>query len=152
MQEDYEITRATYAVVALSKSESLVIEENNQFKVSKPSLKIIDDSCRAFGSTYAGRFEGSKSLIGSSYKTPIVIFDGNNTIFFPTSSPRLKECSWISFNNIKSYRKLSTGTKIIFKNDVEYIFDVSYYVVENQIFKSAMLQSKIYHAKMSKTS
>ena len=149
--DDYEINRSTYAVISLSNDETLIIEEGNQFIVNKSSLKIIDNSCRAFGSSYAGRFTGSKTLLGISYKIPIFIYEGANILFFPTASPRSKECCWISFNNIKNYYQKNKRTKIIFKNGTEYTFDVSFYVIENQIFKSAMLQSKVHHEKSIKT-
>ena len=66
-------------------------------------MNIIKRSCEYFGSSYNGRHEGTKKLIGISHKAPIIIEESKNLIYFPTSSPRLLDCVWIGLNNIKDY-------------------------------------------------
>ena len=38
-------------------------------------------------------------------KTPIVLSEYDMIIFFPTTSPKSKECIWISYNNVERYVK-----------------------------------------------
>lgn len=141
--ESYFINRGTCAVIPIDKEVSEVIELDCNYIVNKSSKQIIDDSCRYFGSSYQGRFDGSKRILNMNYKLPILVEEFSNMIFFPTSSPRFGHGLWISFNNIKEYVKNEDGSKIIFNNGREIMLKTSYYSIENQIFRSAMLDSLI---------
>ena len=141
--EYYYINRGTCAVIPIDKEVSEVIELDCSYIVNKSSKDIIDDSCRYFGSSYQGRFEGTKRILNMNYKLPILIEEFSNLIFFPTSSPRFGYSLWISFNNIKEYLKIADGSRIIFNNNKEISLKTSYYSIENQIFRSAMLDSLI---------
>ena len=44
-------------------------------------------------------------------------------IFFPTTSPKSKNCIWISYNNVERYVKENDYTKIYFKGGKVYICD-----------------------------
>lgn len=103
--EKYEINTSTIAIIALDGDKSKVIEEDDSFIINRTTPKIIDDSCRYFGSSYLGRFEGSKNFLGGTiYKCPIII-EETREIIFPTGSARSTECSWISLNKISHYEK-----------------------------------------------
>ena len=141
--ECYYINRGTCAIIPIDKNVSEVIELDSSYKVNKSSKEIIDDSCRYFGSSYQGRYDGSKKMLNMNYKLPIMIEEFNNLIFFPTSSPRFGQCLWISLNNIKTYMKYENNSKIIFNSGKDLILDNSYYSLENQIFRSAMLDSLV---------
>lgn len=140
---NYEINSFTLVVLSLSDNKSKIIETNNTYIINKSVLEIIDHSCKYFGSSYKGRNEGTKNIIGIKYKTPILIEESKNIIFFPTCSTRLNDCMWISLNNIKDYKKYKHNSKIIFKNDYELILDISYGSLENQILRSTMLDSQL---------
>lgn len=140
---DYEINSTTLAILSVGERKSKIIEINEIYIIDKSVLEIIDHSCKYFGSSYKGRNEGTKTMIGIKYKTPILIEESNNIIFFPTCSTRLDDCMWISLNNIKNYIKFKRNSKIIFKNDYELILDISYGSLENQILRSTMLDSKL---------
>ena len=105
MKENYEINLSTLAVIAVDNKTSKIIEGTEEFLVKRSAINIIDKSCKFFGSSYNGRFEGTKHLTGISYKSPIIIEETKNIIFFPTSSPRIADCSWISLNHILDYKK-----------------------------------------------
>ena len=62
-------------------------------------------------------------------------------IFFPTNSPRLTDCTWISLNNIENYSKNNGKTEIVFKNGKVIEVDVSYGSLENQVLRSTRLES-----------
>lgn len=139
----YYINKATCAIVPIDSNTSRIIELDNIFEVSKSTKSIIDDSCKYFGSSYQGRFDGSKRILNMNYKLPIIVEEFNNLIFFPTSSPRFLDCTWISLNNIENYKKDSNYSKIIFSNSYELSLEISYYTLENQIFRSTLLNSLV---------
>ena len=85
MLENYEINSGTLAVIPIDEYTSKVIELDNEYIVNKPCFEIIDDSCNYYGSTYQGRYEGTKNMIGMNYKLPIIIEESKNIIFFPTT-------------------------------------------------------------------
>ncbi len=141
--EYYYINRGTCAIVPIENDMSEVVELDTSFIVKKTPIEIIDESCRYFGSSYKGRNEGSKMLLKMNYKLPILIEEFNNLIFFPTSSPRFGNCIWISLNNIKSYEKVESNSKVIFNSGKDLFVKSSYYSLENQIFRASMLDSII---------
>ena len=139
----YFINKSTCAIIPIDSGSCEVIELNNSYKVSKSAKEVIDSSCRYFGSSYQGRFDGSKRILNMNYKLPIIIEEFHNLIFFPTSSPRGGQCIWLSLNNLSVYEKLDNGSRIVFKDDRKLDLDISYYSLENQIFRATMLESLI---------
>ena len=137
----YYINKATCAILPVDTDISKVIELDCSYIVNKSTKAIIDDSCKYFGSSYQGRFEGSKKILNMNYKLPIVVEEYNDLIFFPTSSPRFGECCWISLNNTKSYSRDDLCSKIYFYGNNELLLNISYYSLENQLFRASMLQS-----------
>ena len=71
--------------------------------------------------------------------SPIIIEDSNRIIFFPTTSPRLWDCSWIAFNNIKNYIKGDKTCELILKNNRRVTINMSYNSLENQILRASKL-------------
>ena len=140
---NYEINKGTLAIIPVGENLSTVIEEDNIINITKPSQEIIEESCKFFGSSYEGRLEGTKKILGFNYKIPIIIEESNDIIFFPTSSPRNSDCHWISLNKIQNIKKNKKTTKIIFKTGQEISLNISYYSLENQIFRATRLQSII---------
>lgn len=149
MLDSYEINSATIAIIPVAKSISRVVEEDQVHMVNKSTTEIVDDSCRYFGSSYLGRHEGTKNLIGVNYKSPIIIEETRELIFFPTSSPRFEQCHWIALKKIDKYEKSSHHTKLSFKNGYELVLDISYGSLENQILRSTLLESVIRSRKVS---
>jgi len=86
-------------------------------------------------------------LIGVTHKSPIVIEDSKSIIFFPTTSPRLKECSWISLNNIESYIPYDKNSIIKFQNNFRLFIPVSNKVINNQVLRATRLESVLLHRK-----
>lgn len=143
MESKYEINRGTLALIPLEEKLTQVIELDDSFLISCSANKIIDNSCRSFGSSYSGRSEGTKSLLGLNYKAPIIISEAKEIIFFPTTSPRSNKCCWISLNNIVNYQKDNSNTIINFQNNRQLKLDISSFIIENQIYKATMLESKL---------
>lgn len=140
---DYEISKDTLAIIPIGEKKSKIIEKGTSYIINQSPNKVMDDSCKYYGSSISGRQKGTANLTGISYKAPIIVQEDNNIIFFPTTSPRLKKCCWVSLNNIESYyydfeKKICV---VIFDNKSRLEFDISYCVLNNQILKSHRLES-----------
>ena len=138
---NYEINKETLAIIPIEEEISKVIEEEKEFIINASVMKIIDDSCKFFGSSYEGRFEGTKTIMGISHKSPIIIEETRKIIFFPTTSPRINTCSWISLNNIKEYYKSNSNTVIVFSCGKKVKLQLSYPIVDNQVLRATRLEA-----------
>ncbi len=138
---DYEINNETLAIIPLGEERTKIVECRRNFIVDKNSMEIISNSCEYFGSSYEGRLIGTKNLIGAKYKAPIIIEETSEIIFFPTSSPRIVNCAWISLNNLKNYKRHEDSTIIMFNNGNLLNLDISYAVVDNQVLRATRLSS-----------
>ncbi len=135
----YEISKGTLAIVP-NENNSLIYEDEERFLIESTPFEIMESSCKYFGSTYEGRKEGAKEILGAEYKVPIVIEDSNNLIIFPTTSPYSEDCMWIALNRIRKYYKIDAyHTKIIFDNNIEIIVPCSYRSIENQVSRASRL-------------
>ncbi len=139
----YEISNETLAIIPIDNYCSKVMEKDNSFTVQQTPMQIVENSCAFFGSSYKGRACGTKKLIGVSHKAPIIIEESREIIFFPTSSPRLYECQWISLKNIENYHKKNNLTTIVFNNGHLLELDMSYGSLDNQILRATRLESVI---------
>ena len=146
--KEYEINSATLAIIPIDNEKSIVYEETEEYIIEKSSNSIIKENCEFYGSSYEGRCIGTKALTGIKTKFPIIIEESRNIIFFPTSSSRTKQSSWIALNKIEKYNKYNNKSKIFFKNEQKINLDISYYSLENQICRATMLKSKLYERKL----
>jgi len=137
----YEVNSSTLALIPLNNFETKVIEMDNTFNIKKSVFEIIKESCEYFGSTYLGRHEGTKKLIGISHKAPIIIEESKSIIYFPTTSPRLEKCIWFSLNNIKKYYNINGKTEILFNNNKSIKINISYGSFDNQFLRATKLES-----------
>ena len=137
---NYEINEDTLAIFPKNDNESIIYENDESYNVPLKTMKIMENSCEYFGSTYEGRKKGTTSLIGLTHKVPIIIEETNNIIFFPTASIREKKCKWISLNNIVKCERYGKKCKIYFKNGKYLVIDVSYGIINNQILRASRLQ------------
>lgn len=136
---EYEINSKTCALIALNATETEVIEKENRFIIDRRATKIVKKSCEYYGCTLEGRLKGSQKQLGMKYKLPIIVENTKELIFFPTISPRLDDCSWISLNNIKHYEKQDYGTIIEFNNGIKIQLEISIETLENQINRATRL-------------
>lgn len=137
---NYEISRGTLAIVPSEGDSSMIYEDETQYIVPEKPFKIMEDSCKYFGSTYEGRKNGARNILGAEYKVPIVVEDENNLIVFPTTSPLAEDCVWISLKRVKNIEKNDFNTtKVIFDNNTEIVVDCSYRTMENQLSRASRL-------------
>ena len=52
---NYEINNRTLAIIPIKNKISKIIEIDGEFYVNENPIKIIDNSCKYFGSSYEGR-------------------------------------------------------------------------------------------------
>lgn len=135
----YEISNGTLLIMPYE-NESLVYEDEEKFNINQKPFQIMEESCKYFGSTYEGRKDSAKEILGAQYKLPIIVEDSNNLVVFPTTSPFADDCVWISLKRVKNYKKVdSNSTKIIFDNGIEIVIPTSYRSFENQISRASRL-------------
>ncbi len=141
--KNYIINSDTLVIMPYLNNYSIIYEKDKIRIIKKRPNNIINFNCKLHGSSYEGRLVGTSTLIGCTYKAPITI--DNNMVFFPTTSPRLKECSWInSYNVVNIYYDVKNNTsKINFINNKVICFNVSLNILNNQLLKSYVLESKI---------
>lgn len=138
---NYEINVDTLAILPYEEGKSKVIESKREIIVNCLPIDIIDNSCKFFGSTYDGRFNGTKDMLGVSHKSPILIEESKKIIFFPTKSPRLIDCAWISLSNIESYERVPEGSLIKFYCGKTLKMELSYGILDNQVLRATRLES-----------
>ena len=138
--EKYAINNKTIALYSMN-TKTRVYEEKYNFVVNQTSREIMEESCAYFGSSLDGRKKGTKALLGSTYKPPIIVSESNNLIFFPTSSPKGKNCSWLRLDRVKSYYYRNNHLVVEFKNGDKILLNVSYELLNNQVLKSSRLQT-----------
>lgn len=147
--EKYEINDKTVALYSLN-NKTRVYEDKQSFVVNKPVNEIMEESCAYFGSSYEGRKKGTNTLIGVTYKAPIIVEESNNMIFFPTTSPRLKKCSWIRSSKIKNCYYKNSRLVVEFKNGDKILLSSTYDMINNQILRSTRLESVLEERKAEK--
>lgn len=140
--DNYEINVETLLIIPIGKEKSKIYEVDGEFIVKMSPLTIIKNSCLFFGSSYEGRKEGTKNLIGVDMKVPIVIEDSKNIIFFPTSSCIHKNSIWVSYQNLLKYSKFNDFSTILyFKNHESIKVEAKYNLIDNQIIRCIKLET-----------
>ena len=137
----YEINKDTFAILPIDSKKSKVLEKDNEYEIEFSPYDIMEHSCSYFGSSLDGRVNGSKDMLGSIYKVPVLVEESRNIIFFPTKSPFLESNAWISLNNIEKYEDSDGNTLIYFKNGKKVEVDMPFLSIENQIMRATRLEA-----------
>ena len=146
---EYEINEDTLALISLDENTK-VFEKDRTFTIERETSKIMEDSCEYFGSSLSGRQKGTEKLIGVTYKAPIIVEESKNIIFFPTTSPRIKSCNWISLNNLERYYTKNKKVVLEFKNKQKIMLNMSYGIIDNQILRATRLEAVLRGRKSEK--
>ena len=141
---NYEINEETYAIISKDIGKTEIIEKSNDYIIDNDAYKVMDESCKYYGSSYKGRLEAAKVLLNCSYKLPILVEESSVLIFFPIKSSLLDDCCWINLNSIYNIEKVDNKSQITIKNGKKMIFDISKLSLENQIYRSTKLESIIF--------
>lgn len=144
MEENvYKITNDTLIIQSLSKKQVKIIELNSEILENINHIRMIQDSCIYYGSTYEGRIKSAKKILKIYRKIPIIISEKHNLLFFPICSTRLVNCIWISYNNLEKYKPLFNKTRLYFTNNFYYDVDFSYNIIHNQVIKCMLLEKNL---------
>ena len=146
---DYEITTKTCAVKYRDERSCIVIEGENEIIINKPINKYLNYNCNYFGSSLEGRLKSSQMILGMKYKLPIIIEESREIVFFPTSSPRNHNCTWISLGNVENYEKEDLSTVVTFTSGKKYKLDISLESFENQLLRASKLLLNLKNRKQS---
>ena len=141
--DSYEINKNTYAVLSINDNLSKVIEKDDEYFINKKSYEVMEDSCEYYGSSCEGRIKGTKNILGSTYKVPIVVEETNDIIFFPTEAASNDNCIWVALNHVTKYEKYNGFTKVTFDSGKEIIIKMSLSSFETQILRANRLGSII---------
>ena len=139
----YEIDLSTVMLIGLDDIKTKIITMDNEFILYIDSKKILDNSCKFFGSSLNDRVNMTKRLINIKSKSPIIIEESRDIIFFPLKSIRDKCNIWISFNNLEKFVKSSNKTVFYFVNNKQVVINFSYYIIDNQVTRSLMLDYEL---------
>ncbi|NLC47804.1 MAG: hypothetical protein GX758_00385 [Tenericutes bacterium] len=138
---NYEITYDTQLILPIDKNTSKVIDNGNEYIINSSALSVLEHSCEYFGSSYEGRKEGTKKLLGITHKSPIIVEESRKIIFFPTKSPESDLCIWINLEKIDKYYLVNEKkSAILFKNGDILEFDISIGSLTNQILRATRLK------------
>lgn len=137
----YEINKNTNAIVSINEDITKIIEAEEEYFVNKSCYEVMEESCQYYGSSCDGRIKGTKNILGSTYKVPIIIEETNDIIFFPTEAIYKPNCIWFALNHIKSYENAAGYTKVIFDSGKELIVKMSITSFENQVLRANRLSS-----------
>lgn len=143
--QEYEINSTTLLMMPVGNNTTRVLEVEDECIIHERCVRLVDYSCRFFGSSLFGRQEGTKAMIGVAVKAPIVVEESKGIIFFPTHSPRESCCTWIAYNNLLKYIKLdSKKTRLYFVGGKTQELDVSYNIIDNQITRCIRLEKVMF--------
>lgn len=139
----YEIDLSTLMLIGIDELSTRIVTFNDDFVINDDCKNIINESCKFFGSNLTERIKATNRLVKMASKTPIIVEESRNIIFFPLKSTREKCNIWISFNNLEKYEKEDDYTIFYFKNNKQIKLKFSYYIVDNQVTRSLMLDYEI---------
>ena len=138
---DYEVNYDTQIILPIESTKSKIIEYDNEYVINHSVQEVLEHRREYFGSSYEGRKEGTKKMLGITHKSPIIIEESQKMIFFPTTSPERSDCIWINLEKIEKYYKIDNRkSAIVFKNGDKLEFDVSYGSLSNQILRATRLK------------
>jgi competence protein ComK len=102
----YIIKRETMALLPHDAEDgslhAIVVEEARMLEVLLSPLKIVQNSCNYFGSTYKGRKKGAACL-GFRSMPPICICNELGIYFYPLMSESQRGCIWIGHSHVNNW-------------------------------------------------
>ncbi|HLS22674.1 MAG TPA: competence protein ComK [Pseudogracilibacillus sp.] len=140
-----EISPLTMAVLPkedeTGKTSTIILEKSGKYSIPSSPTDLIDLACRYFGSSLEGRLEGTKEVSQYTHKAPIAIDPLSGMFFFPTTSPKNRNCSWINHSHVDMLERVGHDkTKVIFNDGSYIIVDVSYGSMSNQLQRTAQFR------------
>ncbi|MFT8390839.1 MAG: competence protein ComK [Sporolactobacillus sp.] len=118
--DNYIIRQETIAILPTDSCdgslESIVLEENRQFRCRQKPLRIIEESCVYYGSTYMGRKKSARSM-GFKSMPPVCICSELSIFFIPLMAEAHRGCAWIAHAHVLNWQDVDKrSAKIEFSN------------------------------------
>lgn len=108
--------------------------------VKQTPIDIIKENLLIGGSDFNGRRRSITYKLGMQKKLPMPINPPRNIYAFPTHSPKQFHCHWIFTEHIDQIHPVRNNRKyksaILFKNGEEIYFEVSAFILDNQVVKT----------------
>ncbi len=145
----YEIDLSTMMLIGIDENTTKIVTTDKDFIINDSCKNIMNNSCKYFGSSLIDRIKATNRLVKLNSKTPIVVEESRNIIFFPLKSTREKNNIWISFNHLDKYIKDGNNTVLKFKNGKQIVIEFSYYIIDNQVTRSLILDYEINNRRKS---
>ena len=118
----------------------MVIEKKDRVDIKMDCFKFLKKCCSFYGHSYKMQRQFIIDNFNYYIKTPIVLSEYDMIIFFPTTSPKSKECIWISYNNVERYVREGDYTKIYFKGGKILNISAPYSTIDYQITKCIRIE------------
>ncbi|GGE27793.1 hypothetical protein GCM10011391_02850 [Pullulanibacillus camelliae] len=147
VKEHYIINPRTMALLPMDglfgEHWTIIIEENQILQVKAKAITVIDDSCCFFGSSYIGRKEGAAALLNYTHMAPIAISDAYDMILFPLTSPKNRDCIWLSHKHIRNWQNNDNGTIVQFTNHQVKKLPIFFSTFEIKLNRAAQYRCKL---------
>ncbi|RCW63395.1 competence protein ComK [Saliterribacillus persicus] len=132
-----------------AKYQSKIIEVKQEVFIEQTPLEILKHNALINGSSYEGRRESVKYILGFEQKIPIPINIEKNIYLFPTSSPNEMDCIWVSSDAITEIKPVEVGeeikTRILFKFGKTLDLKESNYLIRTQWERAGMCKIAMAH-------
>ena len=130
----------TLAVIGIDYKFCRILEENDEFLVSRSWQDILDESCLYYSSSFQGRVDGSRVILKKEYKVPIILRELQMLIFFPVGNQTNYNCMWISLKHLNHYTYEKTGIHLFFEGNKDLLLTSGIQAFESQLLKSYNLE------------
>ncbi len=120
---------------------TIVMESNNTVEALSSPTELVDFSLRYYGSSLRGAGDGSRFVLGNITKYPVLMCERLDLYWFPSKSPKLRDCIWFALHHVQSYSAYDkTKTKVIFSNGSSILVEVSASAFETRIQRTYSLR------------
>jgi competence protein ComK len=121
-----------------------VYETSRWITVPGRSTEIIKESCRYFGSSLAGRQEGTKAVTNYDRLLPVAVAPNWDLYLFPIGSPKNATCIWMMYRHIEGVRSEAPNHCTVKLSNRETVtIEVSLDRVSTQLFRTGHFKSKL---------
>lgn len=121
---------------------SIVLEEEEVYKVNESPLMVIKRSIQYYGGSLNGAILGAREALGKISMPPVMISGSKGIYCFPNKSTAHEDCIWFSVDHIKNYESLSDGTlKVYFNSGYFITIDSTYYRFDQKVNRAHKLKN-----------
>ena len=107
--------------------------QEDNYTVKDRTHKIIERSCRFYGSSYVFKKEDTIRITGINSKPPILFTPLFPTYFFPTHSDRKEENTWINIHYVSHIKPMKEKKcKVIFVDKQSITVNISAHSMQHQ--------------------